>query len=83
MQITLEPQTVELLQRASAVLNAGSYDEFIVRAVSDTLDNATRNATQQGTETSQELIDRFRRFRGALHGVTVDEVVAMRHEGLR
>ncbi len=83
MQIKLEPQTVELLQRASAMLNASSYDEVIMKAVSETLEHAAQETPRNGLKTGQELIDRFRRFRGTLQGVTVDEIVAMRHEGLR
>jgi len=83
MQIQLEAQTIELLQRATAMLNADSYDEVIMKAVSDTLEHAAQETQQNGLPTGQNLIDRFRRFRGALQGITVDEIVAMRHEGLR
>ena len=83
MQIQLEPQTVELLQRASAMLNVDSYDKVIVQAVSETLEHAAREAGSNGRESGKQVLDRFRRFRGTLQGATVDEIAAMRHEGLR
>lgn len=83
MQITLETQTIELLQRATVMLNVGSYDEIIMKSVSNTLEHASQEKQQNGLPTSQNLIERFRRFRGTLQGVTVDEVASMRHEGLR
>lgn len=81
MEIQLQSETVELLQRASLMLNVHSYDEVIVRAVSDTLEQA--DTKSNGHSSSENLIDRFRRFRGTLQDVTVDDIAAMRHEGLR
>jgi hypothetical protein len=81
MQVQLDPHTVSLLQRASEMLNVATFDEVIVKAISQTLEQTTGN-TGNGSATAQDLVHRFERFRGVLRG-TIEEVVDMRHEGLR
>jgi hypothetical protein len=77
MQIELEPPTVELLDQAASILKARSYDEVIVRAVSSTLQH------EQGTAADgEQLVERFRKYRGMLGGVSIPEIVEFRHQGL-
>ncbi len=82
MHVDLQPFTVDLLERASTILKASTYDEVIVKAVSESLDHAQHSSTNGSQRTAEEIIDGFRSLRGMLKGVTIEEIVAMKHEGL-
>ena len=80
MQIDLEKQTIDLLNQAAAVLNGSNYDEVIVEAVSGAIQAAS--CSKPSAVDAEHLIDRFRRCRGLLSGVSMKDVLAARHDGL-
>lgn len=82
MQVELQPHTIDLLERASTMLKASNYDEVIVKAVSETLEQARHSSSEGNGRTAEEIIEGFRSLRGMLRGVTIEEIVAMKHEGL-
>jgi hypothetical protein len=77
MQIDLELPTIELLDQAASILKARSYDEVIVKAVS----NALRHERGPSAD-GEQLVERFRKYRGMLEGVSIPEIVEFRHQGL-
>jgi hypothetical protein len=82
MNVELQPQTIDLLDRASTVLKASTYDEVIVKAVSEILEQARQSSSDGKGRTVEDIIEGFRSLRGMLSGVTIEEIVAMKHEGL-
>lgn len=81
MRIELEKQTIDLLDQAASVLNGSSYDEVIVEAVNEAMEAVA--CSKPSAAAAEYLIDRFRRCRGMLQGVSMKDITAARHEGAK
>jgi hypothetical protein len=77
VQIELEQPTIELLERAASVMQVHSFDEVIVKAVSDTLQHRRLEGSSP-----EQIVERFRKYRGMLSGVSLADLVESRHKGL-
>ncbi len=82
MEINLTDSTVERVQAFVACTRGATADDVINQAL-DCFEKQRRPSANVARQDAEAVVHRFRKYRGMLAGVTVNDVVAWRHKGLR
>lgn len=81
MQIDLAQQTIQRVQALTDAAHGVTADDVINQALDCFEKTSPANGASQRQD-PQSLVERFREFRGAIQGMTIEDIVAARHEGL-
>jgi hypothetical protein len=81
MEINLADNTIRRVEAWVACSHGATADDVINSAL-DCFEQKTKPAAGVNGVDVEQTVERFRKYRGALAGVTIDDIVASRHLGL-